>query len=243
MKIQIVPYKLGSSSARDLANALTTLLGYKVYRSAFPKVGKRNLLWGYAGEVPNGAVQLQPKAGVLIARSKIKTFAALKAAGVPIPDFTTDRTVAQGWVNKGFTIFARTSGGQGGSGITVVEEGTVPAKDLYVKYIKKLKEYRVHVLDGKVIDVQEKRRKTGVQADNLIRSHDNGWVFCHSDIVEPADLRKVGVDAVAAAGLLFGAVDVIWNKQQNKCFVLEINSAPGLAPSSVERYAHAIKAL
>lgn len=244
-RLNIVPYKLGSESARDLASCLTKLLGYKVWRSKLPKKDKRNLLWGYAGETPLGAELLQPKTGVLIARNKIKTFIALKTAGVPHPEFTTDKITAKKWLSEGFTIFARTAGGQGGSGITVCEPDTenVPTKDFYVKYIKKMKEFRVHVFNGQVIDVQEKRKKNGVEAHKLIRSHDNGWVFCHEGIVEPVDLKKVGIDAVKACGLLFGAVDIVWNKFQNKCYVLEINSAPGLAPSSVERYAHAIQAL
>jgi len=244
-KLNIVPYKLGSSSARDLANKLTQLLGYKVWRSKTPRTQKRNLLWGYAGETPLGATILQSKAGVLIARNKVKTFVALKTAGVAIPDFTTNKAEAHGWLISGHIVFARTTDGQGGSGITVLTsaDDPIPNKPLYVKYIKKLKEFRVHVFNGQVIDVQEKRRKNGADADQYIRSHDNGWVFCHEDIVEPPDLRTTGIAAVQACGLLFGAVDIIWNKLQKKCYVLEINSAPGLAPSSVERYAHAIQSL
>jgi len=49
---------------------------------------------GYAGETPLGATILQSKAGVLIARNKVKTFVALKTAGVAIPDFTTNKAEA-----------------------------------------------------------------------------------------------------------------------------------------------------
>ena len=42
--------------------------------------------------------------------------------------------------------------------------------------------------------------------------------------------------AVKATGLDFGAVDIIWNNLQEKAYVLEINTAPGLEGQSVETY-------
>ena len=39
------------------------------------------------------------------------------------------------------------------------------------------------------------------------------------------------------SGLTFGAIDVIWNEHQQKAFVLEINTAPGIEGTTVEKYA------
>lgn len=227
MKIRVVPYRKGSQGARLLASKLSEKLGYKVFRGRSTKPGRRNILWGKRGSV---------------AHNKIDAFAAFAKEGVTCVPNTTSKEVAQGWLKEGKTVFARTSGGQGGSGITVVSlpEGDIPQAELYTQYVKKKKEFRVHVYGDKVICVQEKRKRNGVDANPLIRSHGNGWVFCFKNIVEPDGLRVLGLAAVRAVGLDFGAVDIIYNEHQNKLYVLEVNSAPGLCPTTTEAYANAI---
>ncbi len=105
--------------------------------------------------------------------------------------------------------------------------------------MKKKKEFRVHVVNGSVIDVQQKKKRNGVETTSLIRNLANGWIFAHEGVVEPAGLREMGVAAVAAVGLAFGAVDIIWNEKQNQCYVLEINTAPGLCQTTCDKYADA----
>lgn len=222
MKIRIVPYKLGSAGAKLLAQVLSTKLGYKVFRGA-PRANRVNVHWGRPG--PN----------------KLESFQKFEQAGVSCVPYTSSKEVAQGWLDQGKTVFARTTGGQGGSGITIVQPGEVlPDRPLYTQYVKKKKEFRVHVYNGQAIDVQEKRRKNGTDS-SLIRSHGNGYVFCHENIVEPDGLRVLGVAAVGALGLPLGAVDIIYNEHQNKLYVLEANSAPGLCPTTAEKYANAIQ--
>lgn len=240
-KLRIVPYKMGSRSARLLAEELSKRLGYKVWRGS-PKVGEINICWGYKGRV--SALDLEKFVNhpdlIVSATDKRLAFQAMEKAGVSHVPYTTSKEVAQGWSKEGAVVFARTAGGQGGSGIHIVQPGEeVPTQPLYTKYIKKRKELRVHVLNNEVLDVQEKRKKKGEDADPLVRSHGRGWIFARSDIVEPAGLRDLAIAAVRAVGLDFGAVDIIWNESQNKCYVLEINSAPGIEGTSLERYADA----
>lgn len=83
----------------------------------------------------------------------------------------------------------------------------------------------------------------GSDASFLIRNHANGFVFCRDNIIEPSDLRDVAIQAVTALGLDFGAVDVIWNEHYNKCYALEVNTAPGLEGTTLERYTNKIKEL
>ena len=115
---------------------------------------------------------------------------------------------------------------------------------LYTKYKKKKKEFRVHVFRGAVVDVAEKRRRNKAARpehfDGYIRNHGNGWVFCRDDITRPADLDQLAVAAVRALGLDFGAVDIIWNERDNKSYVLEVNTAPGLEGTTLEKYKNAI---
>ena len=113
---------------------------------------------------------------------------------------------------------------------------------MYTKYIRKQKEFRVHVFSSKILDIQEKRRSSSVDDHHpYIRNHTNGYVFCRGDINEPDDLRGVAISAVDALGLDFGAVDVVWNEAQDKCYVLEVNTACGLEGSTVNKYVNAIK--
>lgn len=245
MKIRIVPYKRGSASAALLARKLSELLGYKVWCGS-PRKRALNLCWGNkdvdAAEYPS----LNTCRAIYIASNKLETFQHLEENGVSHVPYTASKKTAQGWLEKGSVIFARTTGGQGGSGITIVGPGhasVLPDLPLYTLYVKKKKEFRVHVFGGQVIDVQQKKKRNGVEADSLIRNHDNGWIFAHEDVVEPTGLRELGVQAVQALGLDFGAVDIIWNEKQNKCFVLEVNTAPGLSDSTAEKYANAIQNL
>ncbi len=227
MKIRIVPYKMSSKSARLLASKLTVKLGYKVWRGR-PRYDTNNIFWGKPGH---------------IAANKLKTFNVLKEAGVSHVPYTSSKEEAEAWLKAGSTVLARTACGQAGSGITIVNPGSVlPEATLYTRYVKKKKEFRVHVYQGKVIFVQEKRKANGVEADPLIRSHKRGWKFCMQNVVEPDGLRVLAVNAVGALGLDFGGVDVIWNELKNTCYVLEVNTAPGIEGSSLEAYANAISA-
>lgn len=240
--IRIVPYARNSMSARDLANKLTEKLGYKVWRGE-PKLGRgiTNINWGSNRSLP-GAVWVNAPELKTLATNKINTFRALEANGVSHVPYTTAKEVAKRWLAQGATVLARTAAGQGGSGIHVVNPGEeLPTMSLYTQYVKKKKEFRVHVMNGSVIDVQEKRRRNGAgPGGQIVRSHDNGWVFCHQNIVEPERLRAEALAAVAALGLDFGAVDLIWNETRNTVYVLEVNTAPGMTPSTVELYANAI---
>ena len=242
MSTFVLPYKTGSKSAKDLAIAL----GLKRLKTEGSKAKPKVVLnWGNAKDHPafkTAKVINKPEA-VAVASNKTLTFKALEKAGVSHVPFTTSKETAQKWLQEGAVVFARTNSGHSGSGIEIVEPGqTLPNKPLYTKYIKKKKEFRVHVFKDKIVDVQEKRRKSDTQIDEpRIRSNHNGYVFCHENIVEPKGLRELAVSAVSACGLDFGAVDIIWNEKSNKSYVLEINTAPGLAPSTVEKYKNVIQ--
>lgn len=238
MKIRVVPYKRGSSSAKLLAKTLSEKTGEAVL-SGKPSTYCTNILWGYSNGV---STHLQSAYSIGIATNKLATFNALKNAKISIPDFTTSKSEAETWVQAGHTVFARQEiSSSGGKGIIICSELPLADVPLYVKYIKKYQEFRVHVFNEEVIDVQEKRRKSIVEAHNdFIRNHDNGWVFCRQGIYEPTGLRETSINAVKALGLLFGAVDIIYNRYHNQVYVLEINTAPGLTDTTAHKYADSI---
>lgn len=111
-------------------------------------------------------------------------------------------------------------------------------------------ELRIHVVRDKVVLSQVKLRKEG-HADNpnsntIVRNVDSGWVYGVNTVEEFAGLeacKEAAIKAVKAVGLDFGAVDIVYKHQGDKVYVLEINTAPGLAEegSSLEAYATAFK--
>lgn len=218
----------------------------------FDKRGAKYVInWGVARHQHNtagGGNCFNCLQALQVASNKLVTFQKLKdIEGVRIPEFTTDRNIAYDWLRKdGVAVVVRTKlNGHSGDGIVLVsdKDSEIPAAPLYVKYIKKEKEFRVHVAFGEVIDVQEKRKRKDLPEDFAtnyqVRNHQTGWVYCREDIQEPTGLRDMAIRAVLELGLDFGAVDLIYNVKRNEVYVLECNTAPGLEGSTVDRYAEA----
>lgn len=238
-----------------MAKELTTQLGYKVIqlRTEGSKFAPRQrhivVNWGCSRTphwmAPNVRIFNRPEA-VAKATDKLETFKAFQQAEFThVPEWTTEKAVAEQWIKDGFAVVCRTVlNGHSGRGIVLVDQldGLVDAP-LFTQYVKKLKEFRVHVAFNDVIDVQEKRRRSdvGKDADSRIRNHHTGWVYCREEIVEPTDLRQVAQSALAALGLDFGAVDIIWNQKQDRCYVLEVNTACGLEGTTLINYVNLLR--
>lgn len=202
--------------------------------------GQLIINWGSSSKparYPANARWINTTEAVAVATDKIRTFQALgEVSHVP---WTTNKEEAQKWLEKGSTVLARTVlNGHSGRGIVVVRPGDVlPNAPLYTKYVKKVSEFRVHCSPEVVIDLQQKKKRNGAEADPLIRSHERGWVFCRDNVTISEDGKAVAKAAVAALGLNFGAVDIIYNERYNKFFVCEINTAPGIEGTTVDNYA------
>ena len=95
-------------------------------------------------------------------------------------------------------------------------------------------EYRVHVVLGQVILVQQKRRKedwgNNPNYNSLVRNVESSWIYAVNEIDQLGleAVKGAATRAVQTFGLDFGAVDVIYKHQTDQAFVLEINTAPGL---------------
>jgi len=197
--------------------------------------------WGCSSVPDTRQAVLNPPSAVRTAVSKVASFAAV--GDLCPPWSVTPQRFA------GVTL-ARRDGLSGGAGIQVVRASDeLPSADFYSQYIKKVAEYRVHVVGGDAIFIQQKRRRNGVDqnADQaLIRNHDNGWVFCENNITYPTpstkqELEECGIKAVSRLGLDFAAVDLIVEKGTNRVFFLEANTRPGLESSRlIAAYAEAL---
>jgi len=87
---------------------------------------------------------------------------------------------------------------------------------------------------------RKKREIDNEEVDYQVRNHANGWVYCRDNINPDSSVISNSLDAVAALGLDFGAVDVIWNEHHQKAWVLEVNTAPGLEGTTLTKYVSAI---
>jgi glutathione synthase/RimK-type ligase-like ATP-grasp enzyme len=249
-RVAIAPYKRGSRSAKLLKQGLSEALGRDVLfinpeRVALCKPSRIVVNWGSSAIDENTACQMlnEPWA-VKLASNKLSTLAAFQINDIPHPEFTTNKDKAVGWIEQGFEVVCRQLlTAHSGQGIVVAkQQSELVDAPLYTKYIRKKKEFRVHVFDSKILDIQEKRRSSSVDDHHpYIRNHANGYVFCRGDIEEPYDLRGVATSAVSVLGLDFGAVDIVWSEGLDKCFVLEVNTACGLEGSTVNKYVNAIK--
>jgi glutathione synthase/RimK-type ligase-like ATP-grasp enzyme len=240
MSLKILPYNIGSESAKALAQALG-VKRIKPHGNYRPQSFVTVLNWGFSGEFSHPKMLNKPSA-VARASNKLTTLRVLKDAGIPVPDFTTDKAAARAWQQDGFRVLCRTLlNSHSGKGIVIAQpEDSLVSAPLYTKYTNKDYEYRIHVFNGHVIDICEKRKRNGEETtNNLIRTLSNGWVFCREGVNLSEAAKSRSIKAVQALGLDFGAVDLIARGSHH--WVLEVNSAPGLQGTTLEKYTEALR--
>lgn len=144
--------------------------------------------------------------------------------------------------------------GTGGEGIRLVgrDDELSPAAKLYVAYVPKEREYRIHFFrkkDGSIAFRTQVKKlatvATGKEVPNQyqIRNHTNGWVYCtNGDDKIPHPCSSLAGAFTCAVPLDFGALDIIYNKLTDKAYILEVNTAPGIVGSTVEFYAEQLRA-
>lgn len=249
-KIRLISYKLYSKGAKALQHELKSR-GYNCLRISAPNPNFPSRLyinWGKSTLINNTKFPNTRNNNVNSAINKLTTFNKLNLFEVPHHKWTTSTEEAQKWIDKGIIVIGRkTLTGSKGKGIIIFENETITSNKicpLYTRYIKKEKEFRVYVYKEEVIDILQKKRKHGQEtsANTMIRTHGNGWVFCRESIDIPSDLKQVAINATIACGLDFAGVDIIYNKHYDQCYVLELNSAPGIQGTSVTSFADAIEA-
>lgn len=237
-----------SHGARELANALGI------------KQGARRSNRRYSGTVINwGCLDLPDRFGsaavintpeaIAETSNKLTFFKKMKDTKL-CPWFTEDRDAAAKKIDDGKRIVCRrVLSGSSGIGITISDrERPLVDAPLYVEYIPKDSEWRVHVfrmVQGPVcVDVQRKARSSEVSSEDCnweVRNLEGGFIYKRFDINPPKEVLSVATKCMEHLALDFGAVDVIYNKKQDRAYVLEVNSAPGLEGTTVIKYAKAMK--
>lgn len=236
-RVRIYPYNQHSQSAKAIRNGID---GCKVLRregSRFrPRPSDFIINWG-SSDFPFEGGGLNHPNCVEKASNKLSFFIRMG----------TQEWMPKYWSKKEdipleeFPIVCRTIlNGHSGAGIVIANnpEELVDAS-LYVKYEKKKDEYRIHVGDKgeSIIGVQRKARRHDYDDPNWqVRNHANGFIYAREGFEVPPPVLEAAKASLVLSGLDFGAVDVIWNSNRQRAFVLEINCAPGLTGTTVDDY-------
>ena len=243
MSLKIFPYKIGSLSAKKLARALKVLRVGHYYNA---KRSDTIVNWGSSTPPHFRWMEqdLNKPHAIALASNKIKTFTELECKGFEhIPQYTISKDIAKHLIEMGDTIYCRsTVTGHSGRGIVIASNSNeLINAPLYTVKTKHRDEYRVHIFKGEVLDVQKKKRKLGLNGSSSgIRNHSSGWVYARTDVAIPDMLCPIAIQAVELLGLDFGAVDIGHKVNDNKFFVFEVNTAPGLEGSTLDKYTKAI---
>lgn len=242
MKYIIYPYKIGSKGAKNLA---TQLNAKRVYpdRNYKNKTDHLVINWGSSTNpiwLHDSTHILNNPNSVGFSVDKIKTLRTLKSKGVKTIPFTENRDEALLW-GDGRICERKVIDGSQGIGINIPDTiADIGYSLLYTEFIPRSREYRIHVFNGVVIDVQQKKRRNGSDASGKIKNLANGWVFCRENITTPPDeVFTQAILSIKSLGLDFGAVDIITNN--GNVYVLEVNTACGLEGSTLSSYINAIK--
>lgn len=267
--IFIHPYRQGSKSAKALAEALGARRILTGGRSKYKHSASKLVInWGSSTfHVADDTPMLNHPDAVKVASNKLTFFRALENTSINLVPFTEDPEVVEDWLAECQRVCVRQKlTGHSGEGLLIINPKEscekvldIPPAKLYTKYVPKALEYRVHVVQGKVIRIQKKILRpelsekikdsdNDLSKDDInweVRNHDNGFVYVTNGVADecPESVTAQAIKAVRACKLDFGAVDIIFNNRKQKAFVLEINTSPGLEGETLEVYAKALSGI
>ena len=242
MSLKIFPYNLGSRSAKRLAKSLGVLRVRPTYNAK-----RKDLIVNWGNSTPPHfrwmEQDLNKPHAIALASNKLNTFLEYRSKSFThVPQWTTNPSEAQHWLDLGLKTYCRKLlSSHSGNGIVVCNDGdTIVSAPLYTQHTKHTHEYRVHGFRDQILDVQMQRKRNGSLGGSGIRHHRNGWVYARAEILPPEELLSSACKAVNLLGLDFGAVDIGHRLIDNKFFVFEVNTAPGLEGTTLDKYAKAI---
>lgn len=166
-----------------------------------------------------------------------------KEKGIPCPDFTIHLEEARKWLESG-EVFGRNKVHEKGHDIVGHHSPEWTGREFWSKVIpNKKEEYRIHIFAGediqqavKVFDPKAVRKRND---DLPIQNTETGWKYNHS-FKRSDNAINLAKHAVEVLGYLWGAVDLL-EDLDGYCYVLEVNTAPGMDDTTARAYANAIQ--
>ncbi len=238
MKFVILYSNKSSKTGKDLLRKFATI-STKALKKRTNKRFRADLVlrWGSTESFPRltSRVELNTLEAVKNASDKLVMMQKLVEAGIPTPEISfrfDNSTYFNDLRNEEGKFYVR------GANQEVRYTDSVRPGDLYVSKAvpNKRREYRVHVFDGKVMEIYEKVPNEGNENARICKAHNCSFQLRNKDNcrLSLAD-QQVCIDAVNALGLTFGGVDCLRDRDQN-IFISEVNSSPALNSLNIERY-------
>lgn len=196
--------------------------------------------WGSTARVPyRPAVRtINTRDAILANADKFKSLELMQSQGVRVPTFSRN------WRDCTFPMLGRASSHAGGRDVRLymqpMDIDQYGEASYYVQYVPKVAEHRVHVCNGRVIKVVEKRYDQGTnEYDSVVWNFGSG----HRFVLTPyRPMHNAALSAVQSLGLDFGAVDCIVGYEDGELYVLEVNTAPGIdVDATTELYANELR--
>lgn len=261
-KHYVYPYKAGLRGLGEICS-LSNLKRIRRTNSKFRGRGAETIInWGCTANIPEfpefkGKLINDPRA-VSSVSNKHTYYNRLQEAvdgGADLqPVVHTQEThIVREWFEQGKTAFARTVlNGSSGEGIVdlpnvealdnLISSG-YPNNTVFAQYFPKKSEYRIHVANGQIIDVQRKGQPYNTPKDEQnwrVRNTKNNWVFVRGDGTRaPTQVNRAALAVMSEFGLDFGAVDILFNERKKLALCIEINTAPGVTNTTAYMYAQA----
>lgn len=254
----------GVYSGRALRKMLAGMHGGKVlggYPKRFAGILRKSkpshvINLGTTGEISFDGSIVNPKEMVRAASNKRQARIAFQEADVPSPKlFLRGSSITK----ADLPVVGRTSYHNKGKGfwfcktLAEVRRAVDRGATHFLEFVPKTREYRVHTFCKKNTFGKESRETEDYVSVKLVekvwqgknkpdprqvqKNHEFGWVFLGQQDRREEELdvvRYAAKQAIAALGLDFGAVDVMYKIKDKRPYVLEVNSTPSLADDTAD---------
>lgn len=170
---------------------------------------------------------LNPSNAIGRATDKLASLERMRERGVIVPPFSTNPRELR------FPVLGRNINHTRGTDIVFALQlrDVQGGSDFYTQYVPTAREYRARVVGEECVRVSEKVLTDPDAYCPWIRNYENGYTFRSPSVRLNAYQEALAVSAVKAHGLDFGAVDLVVG-DDGHTYVLEVNTAPALAPRS-----------
>jgi hypothetical protein len=186
--------------------------------------------WGATGSVPYQAeLTINPANAIERATHKLNSFLRMSQRGIVVPRFSeVPGNLRAPFLSRSIN---HTRGQDIGLCMQLGDAAMYPSADFFVEYVPVAREYRARVVGDECVRVSEKVLTDDTVYTPWIRNYEHGHTFVSPRTRLNAFQESLAIAAVKAHGLHFGAVDLVVG-DDGHTYVLEVNTAPALAPRS-----------
>lgn len=188
--------------------------------------------WGSQASLPYrpSLFTINPAAAIGRATNKYQSLVRMRERGVVVPNFAHDPSGLRA------PFLGRLIDHTRGRDIILcmqLSDANRERRDFFTEYIPTAREYRARVVGDECVRISEKVLRDPDAGPQVpwIRNYETGYIFRSPTVRLNAYQEALAVSAVKAHGLDFGAVDLVVG-DDGHTYVLEVNTAPALAPRS-----------